>query len=483
MSYSILVYLNYVRGMEFSSDLLFDLALCRVGFPPRKSLQYKSILLGNEIESLGLIVEKSNFSSSNENNYLVDYVKDNSIVSLPEVSLKKDFLRYDFQYEWNNQGYGRIIVGGNNPYASPNCYLLPENIQILAYIIDKHSGEKISAYAAIIETSDKSILWFNRNVGPIDGYDWIVVENFLSQGTQAIPVISEIPFGYKGAITMRIDCDEAIASGRQLFELYREKKMPFSMAIKTQQNISAKDIQLIENVINSGGSVVGHSHTHAPNWGGSTESAQWEVLKSSEILKSLNIPGINYDYVVSPFHQNPYLSVKGLAAAGIKGFVGGIICNDPDYLMARSGTVPGVDGMISHSQQCMLHGETYHQAHHNINGYKLAFEQALKTNTFFGFLDHPFSDYWYGWSSEDERLSVHNEYLNYLGSFNNIWRANLVNALRFLELKSTVCIKETNGNFILTLPDNERFQGLPSVKIQYKVLEYELKMGEQLVLS
>jgi len=229
---------------------------------------------------------------------------------------------------------------------------------------------------------------------------------------------------------MRIDCDENIVSGRPLFELYRKNNFPFSMAIKTKQKIGSDEIKLMREVIDAGGSIVSHSHTHAPDWGG--DQAQWEAETSIKILEDA-LPGYKIRYAVSPFHQNSMRAIEGIKAAGIEGFVGGIIHNDPEYLFARAGEVPFVEGIISHSQQCMFHGDCYHAAHNSIEVYLAALRSAIKTQTFFGFLDHPFSNYQYGWKNEDERLGVHQEFLDELNRVPDLWKASLVQALDFLK--------------------------------------------------
>ncbi|MFC0239690.1 hypothetical protein [Rhodopseudomonas telluris] len=102
-----------------------------------------------------------------------------------------------------------------------------------------------------------------------------------------------------------------------------------------------------------------------------------------------------------------------LARAGLDGFVGGIIANDPEYLMARGGEVPyGPAGFVSHSQACMLHGDCMLADGDRLRIFKQAFRTAKAGSQFFGFLDHPFSErYAYGWQSEEDRLSAHRDFL------------------------------------------------------------------------
>ena len=349
------------------------------------------------------------------------------------------FERYDFTNEWNNLGYGRIESGASSPWS----------------LADAGSNE----FAILWDEPQRSILWVNRPTGTIDGFDWRMIEDFISDYRSndlvTLPVLSEIPAGYQSAVTMRIDCDEHIASGRPLFELYRKHGVPFSMAIKTQQNIDQDAIQTMKDILAAGGAIVTHSHTHAPNWGGSREAARWEADKSLEILQKA-LPEEKITYAVSPFHQNPLYAVEGIHDAGIEAFVGGIIHNDPEFLMARSGEVPLTDGVVSHSEHCMLHGDCYHDTGNSIQVYVDAFENAVKTETFFGYLDHPFSAYQYGWHTEEERLAVHQEYLSRILREKNLWFANLKETLDFLCDRSRTQIKIQNGTLFTELPRNRK---------------------------
>lgn len=354
---------------------------------------------------------------------------------------EREFERYDFAREWNNLGYGRIVAAPGTPGSVAS------------------GGAPGDVFACVWNEPGRSVLWYNRNVGPIDGFDWRMVEDFFSEyrcrGSDAlvtVPVLSEVPAGYSGAVTFRIDCDENIESGRPLFELYRDRGLPFSVAIKTDQKIDAGAVALMREILDAGGSVVSHSHTHAPDWGESqdkpgprSQGAKWEAETSRELLEKAL--GISVRYAVSPFHQNPRRAVEGIRAGGIEAFVGGIICNDPEYLMARAGEVPFVPGVISHSQQCMLHGDSYHQAGNRLDTYFAALDSALVTGTFFGYLDHPFSSYQYGWKDEAERLKVHTQFLDRIASKPGIWFASLGESLDFLWDRAHAKVSAINGIF------------------------------------
>jgi hypothetical protein len=367
-------------------------------------------------------------------NLIIDF-EDHALTK--NISLKKrHFERYDFEKEWNNLGYGKIETVDGSIWAL--------------------ADSNLSEYCGLFESDEALVLWFNRAVGPVDGFDWRIVEDFISchrfDRFPTVPVLSEIPDGYTGAATFRIDCDEAISSGRPLFELFKKHSFPFSLAIKTDQNFTPEALALIEDVVNAGGSILIHSHTHAPEWGepsnrpGPTSrgDAYYEAFTALETFKA-NIPSHLNSYAVSPFHQNPRVALPKILRAGIDGFVGGIICNDPEYLMARGGEVPFCDGMISHSEQCMFHGDCIHPNNESLDVYFSAFLSALKSETFFGYLDHPFSNYHYGWKSEESRLDSHQRFLQFMSGFKNILLASTRQTLDFLYDRANSSLKVVNG--------------------------------------
>jgi hypothetical protein len=460
---------------------LFSLACSRVGLLSSKNRQ---VFLGFDIpKSLGDFVQ-IDLSQFSRNDLVVRY-KSTSFFNL---NFERYFERFDFLNEWNNMGYGRIEIDPDNPFGLVGV-LFKQTKSVFAEVWSLSENKKISDFAAFQVCEGQADLWFARNCGPIDGWDWSVVEDFYSksflQVGGALPVVSEIPFGFKGAVTMRIDCDESISSGFSLFELYKSFDFPFSMAIKTEQEISRESQKFIQNVLQSGGSVVGHSHTHAPNWGGSFRACLNEVENYRKSLRLLNISGINYDYVVSPFHQNPQYAVEALEKCEVQGFVGGIICNDPEFLLARAGKVLPHTNIITHSQQCMFHGDIYHGQNNSIDLFVKAFDQSFKTKTFFGFLDHPFSNYWYGWKSEEERLRAHSDFLTKLSSISGLWKSNLVDAMRFLKMKSTVRVENSHreGHFFVKLPYVQDFEGLPSVCVCYQNQEFPLSLGDEIEIN
>jgi hypothetical protein len=321
--------------------------------------------------------------------------------------------RFDFAEEWNNLGYGRITLDGG---AWSICHAArPDGATSVAEFIVEHESDRIT-YAALRDLPRAALLWFNREVGPVDSQEWRLVETFFSDyRAEALPCrphLREIPLGYDAAVTMRLDCDEAIGSARPLFEMYRSCGRPFSLAVTTGLPAGPEDLALLREVAASGGSILSHSHSHAAAWGGSCGAALEEAARSKAWFET-RLPGVAVRYAVSPFHQTPAFALEALWRAGYGGVVGGLIAGEPQYLISRAGALPFFTRpFISHSQQCMLHGDCLAGQGDPLAVYKAAFGNARRGHSIFAYLDHPFSPrYSYGWASEAERSARHGELL------------------------------------------------------------------------
>jgi peptidoglycan/xylan/chitin deacetylase (PgdA/CDA1 family) len=394
-------------------------------------------------------------------------------IRLPSRSL----CRFDFSNEWNNLGFGAITVD-DSIWAISQKAIIPEQNVISKLVV---ANEGLSAYCGLWDFQRASLLWFNRAVGPVDSYEWYLLEQYIAQyrfsDLPAWPVISEIPYGFDSAVTMRLDCDEDIESARALGNAYQENKIPFSLALHATVLANRDQHQYPRDVIKAGGAVLSHTLTHAPNWGGSEDAAKHEGEESAKIIQETI--GVRPRYAVSPFHHTPAYARSGLANAGYEGIVGGIISNDPDFVMARAGRPPKAKkGLIGHTQQCMLHGDCLLEEGDPLSIYKRAYEQAKVSKTFFGYLDHPFSPrYQYGWATEAERIEAHIEFINYIQqSSKNIAFLNQDDALDFLSMKSQVRVRELDGQLHITSPQkmNHRF----NIAFQYGNDQYELTADE-----
>jgi len=379
--------------------------------------------------------------------YVKSFGEDNQV--LPLRSLR----RYDYANEWNNLGFGAIETDSSIWSLCCCADLMPQNA--LAYLMIRE--EIISAYSALWNYPRASLLWFNREVGPIDSYEWRLIEIYIAQyrfhNLPAWPVLLEIPYGYDGAVTMRLDCDEDVESARALHEAYKDWGIPFSLALHATVLADSKHHQLPLEVIARGGAILSHTLTHAPNWGGSRFEALREGMESAMIInQSINITP---HYAVSPFHQTPLYARLGLVEASYQGCIGGIIANDPDFVMARGGRPPYSDlGFIGHTQQCMFHGDCLLELGDPLAIYKRAFDQSFDTKTLFGYLDHPFSErYQYGWASEVDRIEAHRQFIQYIQKRSScILFLNENDALDLLYIKSYVHIQEGDGGIKVASP-------------------------------
>lgn len=359
--------------------------------------------------------------------------------------------RFDFTDEWNNLGFGAVRMDD-----SPWSLAMPVTANLQSALAEVAINEQAAlAYSALVDQGNTSILWFNRQVGPIDTYEWRLVENFIAsyrhETLPCHPVISEVPWGYDAAITMRLDCDEDIESARPLWQAYQELGVPFSLAVHTSNLNDNRHHSILREMSAAGESILSHTATHAPNWGGSYEAALHEAYESAGRLQA--VTGKPVRYAVSPFHQSPPYALAALADAGYSGCIGGIIRNDPEFLMARGGFIADLpQGFIGHSQQCMLHGDCMLAEGDPLAIFKQAFDQALAMRTLFGYLDHPFSErYAYGWRDEATRIEMHQQLVAYIrGQAKNPLFMSEEEALDFLHAKASVNVILTNEGFALT---------------------------------
>ncbi|MEP2944619.1 MAG: polysaccharide deacetylase family protein [Lentilitoribacter sp.] len=380
---------------------------------------------------------------------------------LPNEELSVDpiwsrpFERFDFADEWNNHGYGAIR--GNGDIWSINAGVDAGQDAISDFMI----GDAIhSSFSALGQIGDTNILWVNRSAGLIDSYEWRIVENFLtnykSKTHPCFPIIRQIPHGFDMMVTSRLDCDEDVSSARGLWSNYQEWEVPFSVALLTSILASGEHDDFIKAIDRAGGSILSHSVTHTPNWGGSYEAAFQEMQSSAAEIKA--IIGRMIEYAVSPFHQNPDYAVRALCDTGYKGFVGGIIANDPEFILARGGTLADLpSGFVSHSQQCMLHGDCLLEGGQPLSSYYHAVDLAFSSHTLFGYLDHPFSQrYQYGWQDEQIRANAHKSLINYIKNKSpNTLFVNEEVVLNFIQLCSAVSITSNSGSWSVKIPSHD----------------------------
>ncbi|KUM42548.1 polysaccharide deacetylase family protein [Pseudomonas sp. EpS/L25] len=363
--------------------------------------------------------------------------------------------RYDFAAEWNNLGYGAVRMD-DSEWAAASPLHAPTANEIA--VIEANS-ETWATYSALFDEPTYSTLWINRPVGTIDSFEWRLVENFISQwrhdeGIPCRPVLGDIPDGHDAAITMRLDCDEDISSARPLWEAYNEMQVPLSLAIHTMNLLTDQHASFLKEFTSAKQAILSHTATHAPRWGENYENALGEGSVSRDAIRKAC--GEDVRYAVSPFHQSPPYALAALCDLGYKGCVGGIICNDPEFILARGGELAGLPrGFIGHSQQCMLHGDCLLTDGDPLRVYKEAVDLAVCTRSFFGFLDHPFSPrYQYGWQDEHTRIQQHRKLIEYIrkAAVNPIFLDENT-ALDFQARKSALSIIKTQRGFELSGDD------------------------------
>jgi len=378
----------------------------------------------------------------------------------------RPFERFDFTDEWNNLGFGAIR--GADPCWGVAAPLKANPAQEIARL--DVAGEDAGSYCALFDTDAASVLWINREVGTIDSFEWRLLERFLSSyrpdALPCQPVLLEVPWGYDAAITMRLDCDEDVESARALWNAYQKMGVPFSLAVHTTNLADERHHAILREMVAAGQSVLSHTATHAPNWGGSYQAACGEAETSSAALTA--VTGMPVLYAVSPFHQSPPYALAALSDAGYRGCIGGIIRNDPEFLIARGGALDGLpNGFIGHSQQCMLHGDCMLEGDDPLKIFKAAFDLAYSTGMLFGFLDHPFSPrYQYGWHDEPSRTSAHVELIDHI---RRVARRPLFlsagDAMDFLSAKSLWRVVDDRGPFRFIAPAGEAGRGhVPTVE-------------------
>lgn len=339
--------------------------------------------------------------------------------------------RFDYANEWNNLNYG--MIGFDASAWSLAEFVVAPEAQTTASL---HFGaENIASFSGIWTYDNASILWINRSVGVIDGPDWRYVEDFISdhrsEQLHCSPVISDIPYGYNLAVTSRLDCDEDIGSAWQLYKTYLQQSVPFSIAITTKLFDISFDQSLIDSILAEGGAILAHSHSHAPHWGGAPESAMAEAIASRDRLTG--VTGKSPEFAVAPFHHTPAFAMEALATAGFKGCVGGTMAGYQEACLARAGQIDPSNMFVMQSQQCMLHGHTISLSGDPLKIPKFGALLAQRSQSWFGYLDHPFSDrYQYDWPSEDKRCSIHLNLINYLKGLPDTLFANEQDALSFI---------------------------------------------------
>ncbi|WP_159060396.1 hypothetical protein [Desulfovibrio desulfuricans] len=381
---------------------------------------------------------------------VLNYISHPLLAGLANHLHRRPFTRFDYEDEWNNLGFGRIRTD-NSPWAVEGGIESDGAIELASIQLRdaQQQCHYAGCYLSLHDTPTSSILWCARPVGPLDSTEWSIVERFISDWRSddmpCLPCLKQAPAGYRCLVTMRLDCDEDVASAKDVFDWYSGEGIPFSLALKTSLDLKPDDLALLQAVSDAGGTLLSHSHMHQLSWGPTPEAAVSDAATSRKRFEELFPSLTPVKLAVSPFHTNQPYAVQALAKTGFTGFVSGIIHNDPEYMVGRAGVVPFVDApIVTISQQSMLHGDCYRRQHHSVIAHVMAFEAQYQAEGIFGYLDHPFSPrYQYDWESKEQRLEAHNKLITTIQSYANIafWAQQdcfeFVNALAEVQLNVT----------------------------------------------
>ena len=325
---------------------------------------------------------------------------------------ERSFCRFDYGDEWNNHGYGRVLE--NSIWGIGELVKFKSENELAGIYLGE---EMISSFMMKAKSKFGSLLWVNRAVGVIDGPDWRIIEDYISgekhDELPCVPVVSEIPFGYKRAATMRLDCDESIKSADQLIAFYFNNKRPISLAISTDVLNRENSGDVVKRVYTNGGGVLSHSHSHPARWGSNYERALFEASHSATLIN--NVLGVPVVHMVAPFHHAPPFALKAIEEAGYVACIGGSATLDPEFVFARSGLPHGHDTLIGHNQQCMLHGDIFRLNGNSIAFFEEAFDLASASGSWFGYLTTLFlSDTVMAGRQKSSSFKFISGYLNFL---------------------------------------------------------------------
>ncbi len=354
--------------------------------------------------SLKPSISRSKINFNQNLNYLIPFLK--------EIK-ERPLWRYDFDLEWNNTFCGNITNENKILNLSHNCFLIEgKNVAFI-----KNSKDQNIPLISEFELNGNIIIWINRNLSLVDLPEWKIIEEFISNGYfreyPCIPYISEYSSSDNGLITMRLDCDEDIESARKIFEIYKINDLPISLAITTNQ---IKENQFISSlpkeVIDYGGTILNHSHSHPINWGGSKDNIKKEIITSNNIIKKSF--GIKAEYAVSPFHHLTWAALEVLNELNFKGVIAGISSSHHEFLIIKGGSIHETLDILLHSQQCMIHGDCLTNTR-TVDSYLNAFSLYSNLGFSSGYLDHPISErYDYGWKNLKRQVKTHQQTIEYL---------------------------------------------------------------------
>ena len=132
--------------------------------------------------------------------------------TVSEILSERPFTRFDFMEEWNNLGFGRIRTDGS--IWAVQGGIIPVQARELAGLFvrtENSTAQYAGSYLTLYDTPERSVLWCDRPVGPVDSTEWTIIERFLcdwrADTLPCLPCLQGTPAGCSALATMRLDCD------------------------------------------------------------------------------------------------------------------------------------------------------------------------------------------------------------------------------------------------------------------------------------
>ncbi len=390
---------------------------------------------------------------------------------------------YDFDSEWNNRRHANFLYK-DTALMPPHSHEYMDSL-ILGIATPDLDVKNLVNY---FQFTDSSLLLINRLSGLSDLPETYILEEYLSNYSfgsftsyPVVPILSESSSANGDKlISMRFDCDEDIDSAYPVFNVYSSLKIPVSLAITSYLLEDTKNKPTLPfRVIDTGGSLLSHSHSHRPAWGGSYEESILELTRSRELIYENY--GYIVEYAVSPFHDMPNFIVPALEKCQYKGVVGGISSKYVNYLSLTAGQISYKSKIAFSNQQCMLHGKTHllkNGSWEKSLSYFLDYSILIGKSA--GYLDHPISNrYSYDWDNTNNQTELHSKVIEFLLA-RDVKFISQSDLFTRIIAKQNVNLRLTNNSdIVVKRGESHNFP----LYLKYGGNEYELNQGKSYVFS
>lgn len=326
----------------------------------------------------------------------------------------------------------------------------------LSLYLESNSTKPISIpISKLVKINNCFVQHWNISTAGFESAISVLFETFVSTKTHAcdksaIPILLEsfLPPDY-AVISPRLDCDEAVKSSELLKNLYIDNSFKLNLAITTKQNIDNKDKELISEIERNNGSISNHSHEHAIYWGLNDNTFNKDFDEAKKIIS--NFSDSQSKTCVAPFHQSNIDLITQLTKKNVELLITGNSKYSPEHMIAIGGEISKQNKIMVHSQQCMLHGDSWPELK---DIYFKAFMLSARRQSIFGYLDHPISErYDYDWGSKINQLNAHKDLIEFFKKNFKVRSISHQELLSWLKIRSQISIHFSGTNQIKTFVD------------------------------